>query len=142
MSSGDYPYFNLHTPLPQSQFKQEKFGYVEIDAGGATALSLYGNVHLDGDSCLQGDGTIEEGNKYIPTISFNGSNVNVSATKTLLNGAVNLLNISQSAINSVNYYDTAPTVSSSLYTAGGLYLSTVVNAQGHTVTALCVMHSS
>ena len=82
MSAGDYPYFNLHAPLPQQQFSQEKFGYVEIDAGGngATALSTYGNILLHDTNKIQGDGAVLDGNSNVPYLSFNSSAVNISGT--------------------------------------------------------------
>ena len=142
MSSGDHPYFNLQTPSPQALYAQEKFGYVEIDAGvGATGLSLYGKLNLHGTNRIEGDGISADSCSFVPYLSFNGSNINVSGTRSIVTGGMSFVNIGLNASNSINRFtDVIPTSGNASYIYGGLYITPITNTENQTCQALCVMY--
>ena len=145
MSAGDYPYYNLALPLPQDQFSQQKVGYIEIDALGGTAVSSFGNIILHSDSALQGDGegTVTS-NDNVPSLFFNGSCVNVSATTTNCMSGLQFTNVSYSPTlgikNGLNYSANVPTkLTTPWYKEGGVYLTSCENINGNNVYCLGFM---
>ena len=147
MPTGDYPYFSIATPMPQQLFSQEKFGYIEIDASGGTALSSYGDVVIHGSNCLMGDGDAVNGDINVPSISFSGSCVSVSATNVRLDSALSFVNVSltpgtSAKYDTLNFNSIAPTATSNvsnLYHSGGIYLTSVNTVNNVPVYALCYM---
>ena len=142
MSSGDHPYFNLQTPSPQSLYSQEKFGYIEIDAGvGATGLSLYGKLNLHGTNRIEGDGISADSCSFVPSFSFNGSHINISGTRSNITGGMSFVNLNLNASNSINKFtNVIPTSGNASYIYGGLYITPVTNTENQTCQALCVMY--
>ena len=137
MSSGDYPYFNVHIPAPQQQFAQETFGYVEIDTcgNGGTALSTYGDIVLHDDSKLKGDGAIT--NTNVPYVSFNGSCINMSGTLLSLNSAVEITNFANDT-SKIPSTRVVPTTES-WATPGRLFFCETQDTNYNPITYLCVV---
>jgi hypothetical protein len=134
--SGDKPYYNLAVPLPLTSFAQEKLGMLELDSVDGTAIVSHGDIFIDNGCSLMSFNT-----SNTPSLSFNGSSLNVSATTVSLNGGLVLSNVSNVSHLGVNFSQVVP--SSSLvvpwYQSGGLYVTSVSNTENHVVNVLCVM---
>ena len=94
--SGDKPYYNLAVPLPLTSFAQEKLGMLELDSVDGTAIVSHGDILIDNGCSVMSFNTSDT-----PSLSFNGSSLNVSATTVSLNGGLvlsNVSNVSQSRL--------------------------------------------
>ena len=134
--SGDTPYYNLPIPLPLNSFAQEKLGMIELDSVDGTAIVSHGDIFVDDGCSLMSFNT-----SNTPSLSFDSTSLNVSATTVSLNGGLVFSNVSNVSHLGVNYSEVVP--SSSLvvpwYQSGGLYVTSVSNTQNHVVHVLCVM---
>ena len=134
--SGDKPYYNIAIPLPLTSFAQEKLGMIELDSVDRTAIVSHGDIFVDDGSSIMSFNT-----SHTPSLSFNGSSLNVSATTISLNSGLVFSNVSNVSHLGLNYSQVVPTSSSVVpwYRSGGLYVTSVSNTLDHVVNVLCVM---
>lgn len=85
--SSDTPYYNLPIPQPLNMFAQEKIGMIELDSLDGTAIVAHGDICID-----DGFSLTSLNNQSIPSLNFNGSFMNISATNVSLNGSLVLNN--------------------------------------------------
>ena len=134
--SADKPYYNLSVPLPLTSFAQEKLGMIEIDSVDGTAIVSHGDIYMEDGCSLANFNT-----SHTPSLTFNGSSLNVSATTVSLNSGLKFSNVSTVSTVGLNYSLVVPTSSLVVpwYQSGGVYVTSVSNTQNHAVNVLCVM---
>uniref|UniRef100_A0A6C0CQU8 Uncharacterized protein n=1 Tax=viral metagenome TaxID=1070528 RepID=A0A6C0CQU8_9ZZZZ len=125
-------YANLQSPYPITNFVQQKFGMIEVDACGRSSMIMHGDMLIDG-------GIKSNVSLAAASLLFNGPQLAISASQLSLSASIlNVSGLSVAYAQSASSTSLAPAFALPRGFSGNLYLTPIQNASAQVMYVLCM----